>query len=34
MTPAQTRRYAERWQPFRSYALLHIWFTQAWSPEP
>lgn len=33
MTPAQTRRYAERWQPYRSYALLHIWFTQGWSPE-
>lgn len=32
MTPAQIRRYAERWQPWRSYALLHIWFTEAWRP--
>ena len=27
MTPAQIRRYAERWKPWRSYALLHIWYT-------
>lgn len=33
MTPAQIRRYAERWQPWRSYALLHIWHTDDWSPE-
>lgn len=33
MTPAQTRRYAERWQPWRSYALLHIWYTDGWKPE-
>ncbi|WLI77704.1 DNA-3-methyladenine glycosylase 2 [Kosakonia sp. H02] len=33
MTPAQTRRYAERWQPWRSYALLHIWYTPEWVPE-
>lgn len=32
MTPAQTRRYAERWQPWRSYALLHIWYTEGWQP--
>lgn len=32
MTPAQIRRYAERWQPWRSYALLHIWYTEGWSP--
>ncbi|MGG5835482.1 DNA-3-methyladenine glycosylase 2 [Huaxiibacter chinensis] len=32
MTPAQIRRYAERWQPWRSYALLHIWYTENWSP--
>lgn len=25
MTPAAIRRYAERWQPLRSYALLHVW---------
>lgn len=30
MTPAQIRRYAERWQPWRSYALLHIWHTDSW----
>ncbi|WP_052285227.1 DNA-3-methyladenine glycosylase 2 [Kluyvera genomosp. 1] len=33
MTPAQIRRYAERWQPWRSYALLHIWYSDSWSPE-
>ncbi|OOB88275.1 DNA-3-methyladenine glycosylase 2 [Leclercia adecarboxylata] len=32
MTPAQIRRYAERWQPWRSYALLHIWYTDGWTP--
>ena len=32
MTPAQIRRYAERWQPWRSYALLHIWHADDWSP--
>ncbi|MBS5153612.1 DNA-3-methyladenine glycosylase 2 [Escherichia ruysiae] len=33
MTPAQIRRYAERWKPWRSYALLHIWYTEGWQPE-
>lgn len=33
MTPAQILRYAERWQPWRSYALLHIWHTDDWSPD-
>lgn len=32
MTPAQIRRYAERWRPLRSYALLHIWYTEGWKP--
>lgn len=32
MTPAQIRRYAERWKPWRSYALLHIWYTHGWQP--
>lgn len=32
MTPAQIRRYAARWQPWRSYALLHIWYTEGWTP--
>lgn len=32
MTPAQIRRYAQRWQPWRSYALLHIWYTDGWEP--
>lgn len=32
MTPAQIRRYAERWHPWRSYALLHIWYTEGWAP--
>ncbi|HEY3589781.1 MAG TPA: DNA-3-methyladenine glycosylase 2, partial [Buttiauxella sp.] len=27
MTPAQIRRYAERWKPWRAYALLHIWYS-------
>ncbi|MCT4716405.1 DNA-3-methyladenine glycosylase 2 [Enterobacteriaceae bacterium H18W14] len=33
MTPAQIRRYAERWQPWRSYALLHIWYSDGWLPQ-
>ncbi|WP_312627660.1 DNA-3-methyladenine glycosylase 2 [Scandinavium sp.] len=33
MTPAQIRRYAERWQPWRSYALLHIWYSDAFQPD-
>jgi len=32
MTPAQIRRYAERWQPWRSYALLHIWYSDQFQP--
>ncbi|RPH25574.1 DNA-3-methyladenine glycosylase 2 [Buttiauxella warmboldiae] len=32
MTPAQIRRYAERWKPWRSYALLHIWYSEGWEP--
>lgn len=32
MTPARIRRYAERWQPWRSYALLHIWHSDGWLP--
>lgn len=32
MTPAQIRKYALRWQPWRSYALLHIWYTENWAP--
>lgn len=34
MTPARIARYASRWHPWRSYALLHIWYTEGWSPEP
>lgn len=30
MTPARIARYASRWQPWRSYALLHIWYTEGW----
>lgn len=33
MTPAQIRRYAERWQPWRSYALLHIWYSDGFQPD-
>ena len=32
MTPAAIARYARRWQPIRSYALLHIWYTDDWVP--
>ncbi|EPQ9341966.1 DNA-3-methyladenine glycosylase 2 [Klebsiella pneumoniae] len=32
MTPAAIARYARRWQPMRSYALLHIWYTNDWAP--
>lgn len=32
LTPARIARYASRWQPWRSYALLHIWYTEGWSP--
>lgn len=33
MTPATVRRYATRWQPWRSYALLHIWYSDGWQPD-
>ncbi|MGG8066024.1 DNA-3-methyladenine glycosylase 2 [Klebsiella aerogenes] len=33
MTPARIARYASRWQPWRSYALLHIWYTEGWAPD-
>lgn len=32
MTPAAIARYARRWQPMRSYARLHIWYTDDWAP--
>lgn len=32
MMPAAIARYARRWQPMRSYALLHIWYTDDWAP--
>ena len=32
MTPAAIARYARRWQPMRSYALLHIWYTDDSAP--
>ncbi|NON82725.1 DNA-3-methyladenine glycosylase 2 [Klebsiella pneumoniae] len=32
MPPAAIARYARRWQPMRSYALLHIWYTDDWAP--
>lgn len=34
MTPATIRRYAECWQPWRTYALLHIGYSEAWQPKP
>lgn len=33
MTPGRIARYASRWRPWRSYALLHIWYTEGWSPQ-
>lgn len=33
MTPRQIARYAERWQPWRSYATLHLWHNAAWVAE-
>ena len=33
MTPAAIRRYAERWQPWRSYALLHVWHSDGFIPD-
>ncbi|WP_308562575.1 DNA-3-methyladenine glycosylase 2 [uncultured Klebsiella sp.] len=33
MTPTRIARYASRWQPWRSYALLHIWYSEGWLPE-
>ena len=33
MTPGQITRYAARWQPFRSYATLHLWLAADWVPE-
>jgi DNA-3-methyladenine glycosylase II len=32
MTVSQTRRYSVRWQPWRSYALLHVWNSESWRP--
>lgn len=31
MTPAAIAHYARRWQPMRSYALLHIWYSEGWA---
>ncbi|MEN3751927.1 DNA-3-methyladenine glycosylase 2 [Mangrovibacter yixingensis] len=33
MTPGQIRQYAQRWAPWRSLALLHIWNNAGWQPE-
>ena len=33
MTPGQIARYAARWQPFRSYATLHLWLASDWVPD-
>ncbi|AFJ46543.1 DNA-3-methyladenine glycosylase II [Shimwellia blattae DSM 4481 = NBRC 105725] len=33
MTSAAIRNYARRWQPWRSYALLHIWHHDGWQPQ-
>ncbi|MCP6204259.1 DNA-3-methyladenine glycosylase 2 [Klebsiella pneumoniae] len=33
MTPTRITRYASRWQPWRSYALLHIWHSEGWLPD-
>lgn len=33
MTPAKIARYAEVWQPWRTYATLHLWFNDGFTPE-
>jgi len=33
MTPAKIARYAEIWQPWRTYATLHLWFNDDFAPE-
>lgn len=33
MTPAKIARYAEVWQPWRTYATLHLWFNDRFMPE-
>ena len=33
MTPGQIARYAQRWQPWRTYATLHLWANNDFSPE-
>ncbi|WP_413528294.1 DNA-3-methyladenine glycosylase 2 [Rahnella inusitata] len=33
MTPGKIARYAEIWQPWRTYATLHLWFNHDWQPD-
>ncbi|MGC6387687.1 DNA-3-methyladenine glycosylase 2 [Ewingella sp. S1.OA.A_B6] len=33
MTQANIARYAEVWQPWRTYATLHLWFNDSFQPE-
>ncbi len=33
MTPGKIARYAEIWQPWRTYATLHLWFNNDWQPD-
>lgn len=33
MTPGKIARYAEVWQPWRTYATLHLWFNNDWQPK-
>lgn len=33
MTPAKIARYAQIWQPWRTYATLHLWFNDGFVPE-
>src|SRR5471032_2245126 len=33
MTPGQIARYAQRWQPWRTYATLHLWANNGFVPE-
>ncbi|QLK60307.1 DNA-3-methyladenine glycosylase 2 [Enterobacteriaceae bacterium Kacie_13] len=33
MTPGKIARYAETWQPWRTYATLHLWFNNDWQPD-
>lgn len=33
MTPGKIARYAQKWQPWRTYATLHLWANDSFTPE-